>query len=92
MWNENEDEYEREKRLHRRHELLDRYDMAERLGVSADTISKWARQGRIPAIRITRKVVRFDHEQITAALRRQAAKTFAPPAATGEGNAAKAES
>ena len=59
-----------------RNELIDRYDLAERLGVSADTISKWARQGRIPAIRITRKVLRYDYDGIVEALRKKAAATF----------------
>ena len=89
MWNESE--YERGKRLRRRHELLNRYDLAERLDVSPDTILKWARQGRIPVVRLSRKVLRFDYDGIVAALRKKAVAEFAPPIAAGKANAAKPE-
>ena len=60
-----------------RNELLDCYGLAERLGVSANTVLKWARQGKIPAIRVSRKVVRFHYDSIVAALRKKATAAFA---------------
>lgn len=43
--------------------------IAVRLGVSPETVRLWARRGLIPAVRITRKVVRFEWERVVAALR-----------------------
>lgn len=41
-------------------ELLTADELAERLRVRPATIRLWAREGRIPRIRITGKVIRFD--------------------------------
>ena len=49
--------------------LHDSHQLGLRLGVRSETIRSWARQGRIPCIRITGKVIRFDWEDVLAALR-----------------------
>lgn len=41
-------------------ELLTADELAERLRVRPATIRLWAREGRIPRIRISGKVIRFD--------------------------------
>ena len=48
--------------------LLDSCQLGRRIGVSPETIRSWAREGRIPCIRITPKVIRFDWEAVLAAL------------------------
>ena len=55
-------------------ELLDKVALGSKLGVAPETVARWARQGRIPAIRISAKVRRFDYAEVLVALR------SAPPA------------
>jgi excisionase family DNA binding protein len=43
-------------------------EIAEILGVSTWTVYDWARSGRIPAIRATPRIVRFDADAVLAAL------------------------
>lgn len=43
-------------------------EIAEILGVSTWTVYDWSRSGRIPAIRATPRVVRFDADAVLAAL------------------------
>jgi excisionase family DNA binding protein len=52
-------------------EILTKAEVAERLGVSSETVAKWAREKRIPEIRISPKVRRFDFEGIIAALKKR---------------------
>jgi excisionase family DNA binding protein len=49
--------------------LLTPAELAERLHVSPDTLRRWARRGRIPVIRASTKVLRFDLDAVLAALR-----------------------
>jgi excisionase family DNA binding protein len=49
-------------------DLLTAEEVAERLRLKPDTITIWARQGRIPAHRLTRKVIRFRLPEVIAAL------------------------
>lgn len=53
-------------------DLLTAQELGERLGVSRETILKWTRRGRIPALRITRKVIRYHLEAVIGALVEQA--------------------
>lgn len=39
------------------------------LGVTTNTISGWARSGRIPCLRVGRKTLRFDREAVLAVIR-----------------------
>jgi excisionase family DNA binding protein len=50
-------------------QLITAEELGKSLGVSAFTIGQWARKGKIPAIRITKKVIRFCSEDVLDALR-----------------------
>ena len=52
-------------------ELLTAAQLAERLKVRPSTVREWAKTGRIPEIRISAKVRRFDPAEVEAALRRK---------------------
>jgi excisionase family DNA binding protein len=49
-------------------DLITAKQLADRLGVKPGTILGWNRQGRIPAHRLSHKVVRFDLRAVLAAL------------------------
>jgi excisionase family DNA binding protein len=49
-------------------ELLTTHELASRLKVSPDTIRAWARRKTIPAIRLSRKALRFHLNAVLAAL------------------------
>ena len=49
-------------------ELLTASELAHRLRVKPGTVRTWARQGRIPAVRITAKVVRYDFSEVVKSL------------------------
>jgi excisionase family DNA binding protein len=49
-------------------QLLTAEEVADRLRVKPDTIVVWARQGRIPAHRQSRKVIRFSLSEVIASL------------------------
>jgi excisionase family DNA binding protein len=44
-------------------------ELAGLLRVRPSTISSWAREGRIPCLRFSKGVVRFDLDAVTAALK-----------------------
>ncbi|HUU92558.1 MAG TPA: helix-turn-helix domain-containing protein [Phycisphaerae bacterium] len=46
-------------------ELLTAEELAVRLKVRPETVKAWARSGRIPVIRFSRKVLRFDIEAVS---------------------------
>ena len=48
--------------------LITTSDLAHHLGVTSDTIRKWARDGRIPCIRVGQKTLRFDPKAVLDAL------------------------
>ena len=50
--------------------LITTREMASRLGVTSDTIRKWAREGRIPCMRIGLKTLRFDAAAVLDSLRK----------------------
>lgn len=54
--------------------LLTTYDLARRYGVSVATIRRWVRQGRVPFIRASRRVVRFDLVAVENALTKTIAR------------------
>ena len=49
-------------------ELLTAAEMAARIRVRPTTLQEWAREGKIPSIRINPKVIRFDAEAVILAL------------------------
>lgn len=51
-------------------QLLTAGELAARLGVAVSTVRRWAREHRIPSLRLSRKVVRYDIRAVeNAALR-----------------------
>lgn len=54
--------------IDRREDLMTRDDLAARLGVRPATVSRWTRTGRIPARRLSPKVIRYRLADVLAAL------------------------
>jgi len=52
--------------------LLTAEQLAKELKVGVETISGWGRSGRIPRIRISHKIIRFDRDAVLSALSRTA--------------------
>ena len=50
--------------------LLTRAELGEALEVSPGTISRWVREGKIPAVKITPRTMRFDWHSVLRALAR----------------------
>jgi predicted site-specific integrase-resolvase len=50
-------------------ELLTANQLAERLHIRPRTVQAWARMGRIPTVKLSPKVVRFDWQTVVTALR-----------------------
>jgi predicted site-specific integrase-resolvase len=48
--------------------LVTAEQLAKELSVGVDTIDNWGRAGRIPRIRISRKIVRYDRDAVLSAL------------------------
>lgn len=49
-------------------ELLTANELATRLRVSLRTVNHWTQNGRIPCIKLSQKVVRFNWEEVQRAL------------------------
>jgi excisionase family DNA binding protein len=52
-------------------ELMTVEQLADRLHIRPRTVQAWARQGRIPTVKLSPKVVRFDWLEVLATLRNQ---------------------
>lgn len=46
-------------------------ELASQLRVSVETIRTWARQGRIPCVRISQRPLLFDADEVESLLQRQ---------------------
>jgi excisionase family DNA binding protein len=57
-------------------ELLTAEELGLLLKVAPETVKAWARQGRIPAVRVTPKVIRFDTTAVLTAISRANEKGF----------------
>ena len=56
-------------------DLLTAEQLAKRLGISPRTVKGWLQAGHIPATRLTPKVIRYELDDVVAALKeRQEAK------------------
>lgn len=55
--------------MNREGELLTADELAQKLRLRPRTIQTWARTGRIPFVKPTLKVVRFDWEAVLVALK-----------------------
>lgn len=53
-------------------QLVTAGEVAEILGVTVGTVRRWARAGRIPIIRLSPRVLRFDPEAVLSALAAEA--------------------
>jgi predicted site-specific integrase-resolvase len=53
-------------------ELLTAKQLAERLHIRPRTVQAWARMGRIPTVKLSAKVIRFDWPDVLTVLREQA--------------------
>lgn len=53
-------------------DLLTADELSRRLRVATETIHDWTKRGLIPCYRATRSVVRYDLDEVLAALRRSA--------------------
>lgn len=51
--------------------LLTYDELAKELGVKTSTVKTWVRHGKIPGIRVTAKVIRFDLEDVVRALKKR---------------------
>ena len=49
-------------------EMLTAAELADRLKVKPDTVRVWARSGKIPARKLSHKVIRFSLPEVVAAL------------------------
>ena len=54
-------------------------EVAERLGVTPDTVRAWYRRGYIPAMRAGQRPLLFDYAAVTAALRERAERKGGRP-------------
>lgn len=52
-------------------ELLTATEVADKLRVKTRTVREWTRRRAIPAIRVSHKTVRYDLEEVLAALRHE---------------------
>jgi excisionase family DNA binding protein len=52
------------------HRLLKTGEVAERLGVTDQTVRRWAKRGEIPTIRLGARTVRFDEGAVESLVRR----------------------
>ena len=49
--------------------LLSTRELAHYLNVTPKTVMRWVTDGRIPCYRVNQRLIRFDREQVEAALR-----------------------
>lgn len=49
-------------------------EVGDIIGVNLNTILVWARKGIIPCLRLSSRVIRFDMEEVEAALREKSEK------------------
>jgi excisionase family DNA binding protein len=56
-------------------ELQTAEEIAKRYRVGTATVQRWTREGRIPCVRPSRRVVRYDPEAVERALERPATET-----------------
>ena len=49
--------------------LIKSKELAVLLGLRVDTVLRWARQGILPRLKLSRNVIRFDAEEVQKAIR-----------------------
>ncbi len=53
-------------------DLVTSREVADRFGVTVETVQSWVRRGRIPHIRPSRRIVRFNMVDVERAITREA--------------------
>jgi len=53
--------------------LLTAKEIAQELSVSPSTVTEWGRQGKIPRMKVSHKIIRYDPEAVQSALLKIAA-------------------
>jgi excisionase family DNA binding protein len=61
--------------------LLTAREVAERLGVSVETILRWHRRGDLPGVRLSSNVLRFDVDDVDAFIAERYGRGKARPSA-----------
>ncbi len=51
--------------------LLTAVELAEALTIKTGTVQVWSREGKIPSIKLSHKVIRFDLDEVIEALQSQ---------------------
>jgi excisionase family DNA binding protein len=70
------------------HRLLTARAVAERLSVSPETVLRWARRGRLPAVYLSSRAIRFREDDLDAWLAERATpRREAPTTPTGAARA-----
>ncbi len=59
-------------------ELLTVAQLAKRLSIRPRTVQAWSRSGRIPTVKLSSKVLRFDWQEVLEAVRKHAIGSEAP--------------
>ena len=49
--------------------FLTAIELAEQLQIAPETVRQWTRRGVIPSLRLSAKVIRYEPEEVLAALR-----------------------
>lgn len=52
-------------------QLVDAATVGDAIGVRAATVREWAKEGRIPALRLSPRTIRFDLAEVLATLKRE---------------------
>jgi predicted site-specific integrase-resolvase len=52
-------------------ELITSNELGERLRLRPDTIKRWTREGLIPCLKLSGKVIRYDFEDVVKAIRQR---------------------
>ena len=58
-------------RTHVTCQLVDAGVVADAIGVRTSTVLRWAKEGRIPAVRFSRRLIRFKLNEVLATLAQQ---------------------
>jgi len=52
--------------------LMTAEEIAEGLNVSPSTVKEWGREGKIPRVKVSHKIIRYDPEAVQSALLKMA--------------------
>ncbi len=55
-------------------DLITAQELASKLRLRLSTVRRWTREGNIPSIRLSEKVVRYDYAEVQAQIRARGAR------------------